>query len=72
MEEDARRGPPRLVTEQTAGEELVRGYLGKILMLTLLAPDIVEGILVGRQSEGLTLPVLMKPFPVDWRHAMIS
>ena len=33
--------------------------------LTLLAPDIVEAILVGRQSDGMTLPGLMEPFPVE-------
>lgn len=32
----------------------------RILMLTLLAPDIVEAILDGRQPEGMTLPRLME------------
>jgi hypothetical protein len=36
------------------------------LRLTLLAPDIVEAILDGRQPEGMTLPGLMKLFPVEW------
>jgi hypothetical protein len=31
--------------------------------LTLLAPDIVEAILDGRQPENVTLPGLMQPFP---------
>ena len=48
------------VSELAAGEKLDRGYLGKILMLTLLAPDIVEAILDGRQPEGMTLPRLME------------
>jgi hypothetical protein len=34
-----------------------------VLRLTLLAPDIVEAILDGRQPEGMTLPGLMAPFP---------
>ena len=34
--------------------------------LTLLAPDIVEAILDGRQPEKVTLPGLMEPFPVEW------
>jgi hypothetical protein len=34
--------------------------------LTLLAPDIVEAILDGRQSTGLGLPALLKPFPLEW------
>jgi len=37
-----------------------------MLRLTLLAPDIVEAILDGRKSEGMTLPALMEPFPVGW------
>jgi hypothetical protein len=37
-----------------------------LLRLTQLAPDIVEAILDGRQPEGMTLPALMEPFPVEW------
>ena len=57
MLDDGRYGT---VTELAAGEKLDRGYLGKILMLTLLAPDIVEAILDGRQPEGMTLPGLVE------------
>ncbi len=32
-----------------------------MLRLTLLAPDIVEAILDGRQPKGMTLPGLMEP-----------
>ena len=34
--------------------------------LTLLAPDVVEGILDGRQPPEITLAVLMRPFAVAW------
>lgn len=54
------------VTELAAGEKLDRGYLGKILMLTLLAPDIVEAILDGRQPPELGVHVLRQGFPVEW------
>jgi len=37
-----------------------------VLRLTLLAPDIVDAILDGRQPEGMTLPELMQPLPVEW------
>jgi hypothetical protein len=49
-----------------AAEKIDRGYVGSILRLTLLAPDIVDGILDGRQPGGLGLPTLLKPFSVDW------
>jgi hypothetical protein len=49
-----------------AAEKLDRGYLGRILQLTLLAPDIVEAILDGRQPAELGLPTLMEPFPLEW------
>ncbi|MEI6160909.1 MAG: hypothetical protein WCP77_13810 [Roseococcus sp.] len=54
------------ITEMAAAEKIERGYLGSLLRLTLLAPDIVEAILDGRQPEGITLPRLMDPFPVEW------
>ena len=38
----------------------------RVLWLTLLAPDIVEAILDGRQPDGMTLPRLMEPFEVEW------
>ena len=40
--------------------------VGRILRLTLLAPDIIEAVLDGRQPEGMTLPALMEPFPSAW------
>ena len=48
-----------------AGEKLDRGYLSRILMLTLLAPDIVKAILDGQQSELMTLPGLMDGVDVE-------
>ena len=57
---------PATVTELAAGEKLDRGYLGKILMLTLLAPDIVEAIINGQQPAELGVHVLREGFPVEW------
>ena len=42
------------------------GHLGRVLRLTLLAPDIVEAVLDGRQPADLALPALLEPFPADW------
>ncbi len=54
------------ISEMAAVERLDRGYLGRILQLTLLAPDIVEAILDGRQPPELGLPGLMEPLPAEW------
>ena len=54
------------ISEMAAVEKLDRGYLGRVLQLTLLAPDIVEAILDGRQPGGLTLSSLLGPFPLEW------
>ena len=60
------------VTELAAGEKLDRGYLGKILMLTLLAPDIVEAIKAGRQPPELGVHVLREGFPVEWGEQRVA
>ena len=54
------------IGEMAAGERLDRGYLSRLLQLTLLAPDIVEAILDGRQAEGVTLPRLLEPLTPVW------
>ena len=63
MMDDGRYGS---VTELAAGEKLDRGYLGKILVLTLLAPDIVQAIMDRRQPAELGVHVLRQGFPVEW------
>jgi hypothetical protein len=40
--------------------------LGRILMLTLLAPDTVEAIMDGRQPADLGVHVLREEFPMGW------
>jgi hypothetical protein len=60
------------ISEMAAAEKLDRGYLGRLLQLTLLAPDIVEAIVERRQAEGVTLPELMEPFPVAWSEQRLA
>ena len=54
------------VEEIAAAEKINASYVSRVLRLTLLAPDIVEAILDGRQPAETTLAVLMTPFPVAW------
>jgi hypothetical protein len=41
-------------------------YASRVLRLTLLAPEIVEAVLDGRQPEGMRLEDLLAGFPVEW------
>ncbi len=41
-------------------------YVSRVLRLTLLAPEIVEAILDGRQPAELQLDDLLKGFPLAW------
>jgi len=54
------------LNELAAAEKINSSYVSRLLRLTLLAPAIVDAILGGRQPEGMTLPALMEPFPVEW------
>ncbi len=54
------------ITEMAGGEKIDRGYLGRLLRLAVLAPDVIEAILEGQQLLELDLPKLMEPVPADW------
>lgn len=41
-------------------------FAARLLRLTLLAPDIVEAILMGEEPSGLSLTMLTKQLPVLW------
>jgi hypothetical protein len=60
------------IAELADAEKLNRSYVGRVLRLTLLAPDIVEAILDGRQSEAVTLKTLLGPFPGEWEHQKVA
>jgi len=54
------------ITDLAAHEGIAPSYLTRILRLTLLAPDIVDTILEGRQGPDVTLARLMDGFPEEW------
>jgi hypothetical protein len=58
------------IAEIAEAEKINETYVGRILRLTLLAPDVVQMIIEGRQSQSLELASLMRPFPVQWRSQM--
>ena len=62
------------LTELAAAEKINSSYISRVLRLTLLAPDIVEAILDGRQPKGVTLPGLMEPLSPRWadQHAELG
>ena len=47
-------------------EGIASSYMTRVLSLTLLAPDIVEAILDGKQRPNVTLGSVLRPFPLDW------
>jgi hypothetical protein len=54
------------IDELAAAEKINSSYVSRLLRFTLLAPDIVEAILDGRQHVSLGLPQLLEPFPMEW------
>jgi hypothetical protein len=59
------------IAELAAAEKIDRSYLCRVLRLTLLAPELVEDILDGRQPEALDLPTLMKTLPAEWDRQLV-
>lgn len=58
------------VEELAAAERINPSYVSRILRLGLLAPDIVEAILDGRQPCTLQLTDLMDDIPVEWQRQL--
>ncbi len=47
-------------------EKIERGYLGKVLQLTLLAPDVVEALVDGWRHVELSLSGMMEGVFALW------
>lgn len=47
-----------------------RFYLARLLRLTLLAPDIIEAIVDGREPDGLSIELLRRPMPLLWKEQL--
>ena len=59
-------GKYRSAGELAEAEGVTRSFVNRLLRLTLLAPDIVEAILDGRQPKGLQLEELTRAMPSAW------
>ncbi|MEL7046011.1 MAG: hypothetical protein AAGL66_13445 [Pseudomonadota bacterium] len=54
------------IAELAEREGIAPCYMTRVLRLTLLAPDIVEAILDGKQGPEVTLVRVLEPFPAEW------
>lgn len=54
------------VAELAQAVKVNRHYLARLLRLTLLAPNIIETILGGQESDGTSLSKLYHPVPALW------
>jgi hypothetical protein len=55
------------ITEMAEAERLDRGYMGRLLQLTLLAPGVVEAVLNEQLLQELDLARLLDLPSVDWQ-----
>ena len=68
-------GRYRSAAEIAEAEGVTRSFVNRLLRLSLLAPDIVEAILEGRQPKGMQLEELTDAIPSEWekqRKALLS
>ena len=54
------------VSELAEREGIAPSYVTRVLRLTLLAPDIVEAILDGKQGPEVTLAQMLNSSTVEW------
>jgi len=54
------------IAELAEREGIAPSYMTRVLRLTLLAPNIVEAILDGKQGPEVTLTRVLEPLPVEW------
>jgi ribosome-binding protein aMBF1 (putative translation factor) len=61
------KGRFRSTAEIAEAEKIGRSFVNRLLRLTLLAPDIQEAILEGRQPKGMQPEELTKAMPKEWK-----
>jgi hypothetical protein len=66
------RGMHATLEDLAKAKDVAPSYVSRILRLTLLAPEIVEAVLDGRQPAGLQLDDLLQGFPLGGRGSTSS
>lgn len=56
----------RSLTAIARSEQVTVTYVARVIRGSLLAPDIMQRILEGRQPVSLTMQTLSRPIPTDW------
>ena len=59
------------ISELAEREGIAFTYMARLMRLSLLAPEIVDAIMEGRQPATVTLANLMEPFPLDWKEQRV-
>ena len=54
-------------TELAEKEKVEVTHMYRVMRLTLLAPDIIEAVLNGKQPRTLTLQNVVRGFPISWQ-----
>jgi hypothetical protein len=59
-------GTHATIAEIAVVENINESYVGRVLRLSLLAPELVEAVLDGQQPAKVQLELLLRKFPVEW------
>jgi len=59
-------GEYRSIREMAEDLGVCSSYMKRLLRFTILAPDIIEAILDGREADGLSQTKLIGEIPSDW------
>jgi hypothetical protein len=61
-------GTVNTVNDIAGAENINPSYVSRVLRLTLLAPEVVEALMMmARTADAQSLNRLTKPFPVEWQ-----
>jgi len=60
------------IAELAEREGIAPSYMTRVLRLTLLAPDIVEAVLDGKQGPEVTLAQVLAPFSSCWNEQRVT